>query len=74
MAFLSTLVCMSSYQLCQCIWKYSRGEYRIERGRAGIEMRCDFFNLCYLDFVFLNYFLAFLALFIVPYSGYISRV
>ena len=52
MAFLSTLVCMSSYQLCQCIWKYSRGEYRIERGSAGMEMRCDFFNLCYLDFVF----------------------
>ena len=26
---------MSSYQLGQCIWKYSRGEYRIERGGAG---------------------------------------
>ena len=34
-AILSKLVCMSSYQLCQCIWKYSRGEYRIERGGAG---------------------------------------
>ena len=35
MAFLSKLVCMSSYQLDQCIWKYSSGEYRIERGGAG---------------------------------------
>ena len=34
-AVLSKLVCMSSYQLGQCIWKYSRGEYRIERGGAG---------------------------------------
>ena len=34
-AILSKLVCMSSYQLGQCIWKYSRGEYRIERGGAG---------------------------------------
>ena len=33
-------------------------------------MRCDFLNLCYLDFVLK----LFLALFIVPYSGYISMV
>ena len=34
-AIQSKLVCMSSYQLGQCIWKYSRGEYRIERGGVG---------------------------------------
>ena len=34
-AILSELVSMSSYQLGLCIWKYSRGEYRIERGGAG---------------------------------------
>ena len=49
-ALLSKLVCMSSYQLRQCIWKYSSGEYRIERGSAGMEMRCDFLEFALFRF------------------------
>ena len=37
-------------------------------------MRCDFFLFVLFRFCILELFLAFLALFIVPYSGYILRV
>ena len=49
-AILSELVCMSSYQLHQCIWKYSRGEYRIEWG--GAEYVDEMFFLEFVLFLF----------------------
>ena len=65
-AFVSKLVCMSIYQLCQCIWKYSRGEYRIERGGAGYVDEMFFFRICVISILyFRTIFWAFLLYFIV---------
>ena len=68
MAFLSKLVCMSSYQLCQCIWKYSRGEYRIERGGVGYGDDGLFLEFALFLYCILELFWAFLHYFIVHVS------
>ena len=55
-AILSKLVCMSSYQLGQCIWKYSRGEYRIERGGAGYVDEMLFFRICVIFILYFRFY------------------
>ena len=55
-------VAFLSNQLHQCLWKYSRGEYRIERGGAGYVDEIFFFRICVISILYFRIFL-FFALF-----------